>query len=268
MGSRTVAPAVGQGAVADEVRVVRSSFYPILQGSSEQHEREPTQSRWAFELAVGTVQRVQLLVRADGFEPALVAFELAAGELRREVCVLQRLAVEISGVVCDERGRELAGLTLELRARSNVERERTTSDTDGRFSFPRTRKADAYALLVLDGDVLRASIEEGSLSLGMRVVVPTPARLSGQLLEPRGGLVGRARVQLSGSSENGTRTWFEPALLVEEGAFAFDPAPVGALELNVWREREPGTWLHLLSSPLTLAAGEARELDVVVPALP
>ncbi|MBI5432014.1 MAG: hypothetical protein HZA52_04205 [Planctomycetes bacterium] len=222
----------------------------------------------SIDLPRATSVRGEATVWASGFESNQIEFELHSSETMHATCTLTRRDPEIAGVVVDERGDAVGGLLLEARTGRDGTAECVASEGDGTFVFPDSYRENVIALLVRRDQRLVATISGSEVGLGMRIVVPAPARLSGLLIEPRGGLLPRARVQLSGSSANGTRTWLEPALVVEDGAFAFDPAPVGALELNVWREAEPGRWQHWLAFPLTLASGESRQLDVVVPALP
>lgn len=219
-------------------------------------------------LATGTVYRTVATIRAWGFEPLEAELVVVAGEDQRATYVLTRMRPEIGGRVVDERGAGLAGLALELHGDPTHAVERATSDVAGSFEFPATRRRDARVLRVFRGQNLVATVAPEKVGLGMEVLVADAGSVRGRLFEERGGLVPRARVQLSAHRAGESPTWFGPHVVTASGEYELLDAPSGALVLNVWLEAAPGHWRHVLAQPFELGSGESRVLDVVVPALP
>ncbi|MBI5432013.1 MAG: carboxypeptidase regulatory-like domain-containing protein [Planctomycetes bacterium] len=213
-------------------------------------------------------------VHAAGRETATLELALTLAEPTRTSVVLPRLPVELYGIVCDAEGRGVAGIELEVRSAgepsngpfvaANV--DRAQSDASGAFEFALARRAYATELVTRPPDWDHVVLAASELGPGLRIVLRPAAKLSGSLRDPRGDLLGVARLQLRAAG-TGSREWLEPALVVSDGRFAFEHAPSGAFELHVWRARGPGRWAPAVVAPVTLESGRARTLDLEVPEL-
>lgn len=218
----------------------------------------------------GSVQVV-----AVGHDSARLDVHLENGGEWTAQVVLPHVPLEIFGLVCDSEGRGVGGVALELNSvfgpdygpLHSPNSESAVTDDSGAFAFPITRRLSAIALIARPKNWGRVVVQARDIGPSMRIVLGPAARLSGDLREPRGGRVASARVQLR-STENGATEWIEPALVVQDGRYAFDHAPSGTVELWVWRATAPGHWTYAISVPLTLESGVELKQDVEVPEFP
>jgi hypothetical protein len=228
-----------------------------------------------FQIKAGRVWSGSARVCALGRYPASVQLELVAGAEWKGQFALQPVPPNIFGVVRDATGQAASGIILQASGdptelygmRDGTQSEVLVTDENGAFTFRIVRK-EAARLVVVDGErATRRVLQPRDLGPNMDVRLPATARLSGRLVDSGGRAVTPVRVQLR-SLEYGAVAWLAPALVVDDGAYEFDTAPTGALELGVWRLVGPGHWSPVISVPLTLASGETRTLDVEVPEVP
>lgn len=229
----------GQPVSGAEVRVV---------GEHQSHTCV-TDARGAFELAGLRPGRYALVAKAPAglaeLEVTLARLEdLLDAELRLED------AVEISGVVTDERGAALGGVTLMLW--TNLDELDTESDEDGRFRFERVTEGVHRLSAQKSGYVAAAQEVTGP---GVRVVLARAARLTGHVVTPDGGHPRVFAVSAMGLLADGG-----PDLDGDRGAFTSGDAD-GGFALDVG----PGLYeVRVKASPFAPATIHARAPDDVL----
>jgi hypothetical protein len=215
------------------------------------------------------------LVCALGRTPVRFDLELVSGAEWRSQFALVTLPSDVYGFVRDAAGRPVAGVTLEARGSPSTDYgpidvpddEAVVSGGDGAFAFAIARRATTHVVVVGGAGYSRMVLRAPEIGEQMEVRLPATARLSGRLRGPNGRVLDIARVQLQSVEPRATE-WLEPALVVTDGEYMFEAAPLGAIDVNVWRAKQAGHWVHLVHVPLVLHPGADVKQDIEVPDLP